>query len=498
MQTRTVNGASTGAGTIELFTKICNCNGIKVCVETAAVVETAVVETAAAPVGTPAADYIERTATGEYVLNFKNIFPGEAAAPDTAAPGTAATTPRANTGALRAILSAFQKRKPNDNVAPIHFECGGAVIDTSSWLAVVLPPRAMDKFPVVSKVNNWLVSGGNYDVIEVFDGTVVTLYKWVGPAGPVWAMASSNGYDVSTLQRAGPLTFAEVFYELVTKLYPGFAAGTGISLQGSRLNFSNLDDQKCYTFGFRHHNFHPLRTDPERVWFIQSADTTGLHPQKTGDQSMYDIVSQPVLTEEQLGTISGVAAATPTIDEFLQFSANTTNPAFIGYYGYILRSRQAQFPDVLLSSAHLNRIRKLVYEKPPRSLQNLVTASNRTAISGMIAFLSGNREQFEAMFPEYVDTFKLYATKIETVVQLIIQLMKGSAPVPATATAAATAATAGATTGADPLLGLAKVLFAHISRHEVGLTGREPASVSIVTDYVMLADYAYLFLTNFS
>ena len=114
-----------------------------------------------------------------------------------------------------------------------------------------------------------------YDIIRVDDGTVVTLYKWNHPQhGSVWGMASNNGYDVSSLYWMGPMTYAEVFYDLALRRYPEFVAQTGMAIartgKSTRLTFTKLDPSFSYTVGFRHHNFHPVVEDPERMWSIQS------------------------------------------------------------------------------------------------------------------------------------------------------------------------------------------------------------------------------------
>jgi hypothetical protein len=154
-------------------------------------------------------------------------------------------------------------------------EFGGLVIDTRTWAIIAAPPLALNPRPVAAVVDARLAAG-DYDVYRVNDGTVVTLYN-CEPAhpchqlGPVWSMATSNGYDVSPLRWMGPLTFAEVFFDLATRLYPAFVAATGARLADGRLAFDRLDPAATYVVGFRHHNFHPLRADSERIWLIQSS-----------------------------------------------------------------------------------------------------------------------------------------------------------------------------------------------------------------------------------
>ena len=46
-----------------------------------------------------------------------------------------------------------------------------------------------------------VIRTGHYNVIQVIDGTVVTIYSWTHPKkGLVWCLASANGFDVSHLK----------------------------------------------------------------------------------------------------------------------------------------------------------------------------------------------------------------------------------------------------------------------------------------------------------
>ena len=124
-----------------------------------------------------------------------------------------------------------------------------------------MSPRAFD--PRLSKKEvdrafaapdeDGVIRTGHYNVIQVIDGTVMTIYSWTHPKKLlVWCLASANGYDVL----GGDETYAEMLFELLAKS-PTFLATT----RG-----------QCYTIGFRHPNFHPMAADPPGVWNIQSVD----------------------------------------------------------------------------------------------------------------------------------------------------------------------------------------------------------------------------------
>ena len=115
--------------------------------------------------------------------------------------------------------------------APLCAECNGAVIDARAWAHLVVPLRAFAPRPLAKEVDRALsipdadgeIRTGHYDIIQVSDGTVVTLYCWTNPAkGPIWCLASSNGYDVSHLKWIGGKTYAEIVHFLLADC-PGFS-----------------------------------------------------------------------------------------------------------------------------------------------------------------------------------------------------------------------------------------------------------------------------------
>ena len=161
--------------------------------------------------------------------------------------------------------------------SPLCAECNGAVIEVRPWTHLAVPPRAFDPRPSKKEVDraftapdaDGVIRTGRYNVIQVIDGTVVTIYSWTHPKKAlVWCLASTNGFDVSHLKWDGDETYAEVLLELLAKS-PTFLAATGLRLRRGllcvddvRLEFQTLERGRCYTIGFRHPNFHPMVADP--------------------------------------------------------------------------------------------------------------------------------------------------------------------------------------------------------------------------------------------
>ena len=99
--------------------------------------------------------------------------------------------------------------------APLCAECNGAVIDARTWIHLVVPPRVFAPHLPVKEIDRTLsapdpngeIRTGHYNIFQVSDGTVVSLYCWDHPTkGPIWCLATGNGYDVSRLKWAGEKT----------------------------------------------------------------------------------------------------------------------------------------------------------------------------------------------------------------------------------------------------------------------------------------------------
>ncbi|MEW8078594.1 MAG: hypothetical protein AB2822_10985 [Candidatus Thiodiazotropha endolucinida] len=333
-------------------------------------------------------------------------------------------------------------------------ECNGAVIDVRTWTHLAVPPRAFDPRPSKKEVDrafaapdaDGVIRTGHYNVIQVIDGTVVTIYSWTHPKkGLVWCLASANGFDVSHLKWGGDETYAEVLFELLAKS-PTFLAATGLRLRRGllcvddvRLDFQTLDRGRCYTIGFRHPNFHPMAADPPGVWNIQSVDLASGVATAAGlpgipRQAAYnreDLVrlvgSQDVrrrgIRVEDLELISRralddakAAIAGKPVPRLLASREWVFNTSF--NYGFILRSRRPEVcPDVLYASPLLHRVRQLIYSRrPPQQVQ-----SARYQYNSLRAFLSpSDRSDFLELFPEFAPCFAMYERFVNNVVDFVI------------------------------------------------------------------------------
>lgn len=406
-------------------------------------------------------------------------------------------------------------------------EFGGLVIDTRTWAIIAAPPLALNPRPVAAVVDARLAAG-DYEVYRVNDGTVVTLYSSEHPQlGRMWSMATSNGYDVSPLRWMGPLTFAEVFFDLATRLYPAFVAAAGARLEGGRLAFDGLDPASTYVIGFRHHNFHPLRADGERMWLIQSGggDAGGALGLPSAAPVPLAALSQVTGTPPvvQPPTVASLAASCANaLEEALALvamaGAGAAAPATAGaspfHYGYILRLRPgaAAAPDhahVLIESPLMARVRRLAYERAPRAVRGGLTADDRFAYAGMQAFLTmGEREMFVGLFPEVAPAFAEYSRFVNGVISEAVHELRLRQREPKSGAAASlggAAASLGGAAAAATITGRAlsrpATLAGHIAAkliayrsQQVEIAAPHRDAESIVRDMIIVPEFAYLFM----
>jgi hypothetical protein len=427
----------------------------------------------------------------------------------------------------RLVLSC--DRKNVQTSLPICSECNGAVVDTKTWRPLAIPPRAFNPRLAAREVDRLLGSGA-FDLIHVDDGTVVTIYRWNHPKyGPIWDLATSNGYGVSTLKWMGSKTYAEVVFE-VASMYPEFIQETKASLVKTadgetRIDFGHLDPGKCYTVGFRHHDFHPMRTDPQRMWQIQSVDLLsgvisyggckGLpgiphqvmgDPVRLADEIRRGGLGRPALEKYAVRETSGrdpnlkvehlIAFGADSLEIARKYIADRKGesakdasrlPAEI-HYGYILRSRNVNITgensDFLIESSLLKKVRQIVYERPPKNVREDVDHKTRLEFNALRSHLTmTEKDTFEALFPQWRSAFRKYDEFIKNVIHMIRHMHRQNALGPSSRDPPLRTATTS----------LASALLAHITSHEP-LAPFNKDTESVIRDWVINPEYTLLFM----
>lgn len=445
---------------------------------------------------------IERGRNGMHLLTLSRLFAEDE--PIQPAPVRGSTV-------CRILLSGSRGRSSRS----IQREFGGLLIDARTWRIIAAPPPAFNLRPAANAVDT-LLAADAYDIIRVDDGTVVTIYCWNHPKnGPTWAMATSNGYDVSALYWMGSLTYAEVFIDLVTRLYPEFTAITGAALDKStgetRLSFKNLDPAFSYTIGFRHHNFHPMISDPERMWLIQAVKSSESMLPVVVPMSLPGIPVQEVYSHETLAMQMGVPTLTLAHIRAVGATSFETAVAHIGgvavaspaylalNYGYILRLRPteilspqaiaavAAFPDhahVLVETPLLTRVRRLIYERAPRAVRDSITSIERHSYNAMRAYLMPEEQRdYLRLFPSWTQRFNEFGKFVGNVIKEAVHTLRQRAHTPPSRDPRPTTMAGH----------IALALVDHICKH-TKLAAPHRDAESIVRDLISVPENAYLFL----
>lgn len=420
----------------------------------------------------------------------------------------------------RIILSCDRRNSRVDS--PLCAECSGAVINAQTWTLLAVPPRAFAPRPSPKEIDRHLAAD-LYDIIQVSDGTVMTLYSWEHPAkGPVWCLATSNGYDVSPFKWMGEKPYAEILHELLAA-NQAFAEETGLRLlrnflcEGdARLDFAGLDPGKCYTVGFRHNNFHPMGADPPGVWNIQAADlATGAPLYGEDSPGLPHIPRQAVFSAAGLRQLLSRPGEEPIcmadLDQISRTALDEAKPVIAGTaprappiapsegihvspfnYGFILRSRDpavtGPLSDILSESPLLRKVRQLVYQRPGRQVRDELDHTNRLEYSGLKAYLTeADRADFIALFPEFKERFALYKQFLDNVIRMVVTLHRQNAMAPNTRTSNGEAPRTRITT-------VAKAMLTHICRFETDFRPFHADAASLVHDFVARPEYALLYL----
>lgn len=344
-------------------------------------------------------------------------------------------------------------------------EYSGIVMDVVTQRPLSIPPPPFNKMTnntSIKLVDKYL-KDELYDIIKIEDGTIITLYSWIHPQnGIMWSMSSNHGYDVSSYKWMGGLTYAEVFYDLVNRLYPSFKELTGMDIiyinhtdeVKTYLTFTNLDTKYCYSMGFRHHNFHPLKLDSEKIWQIQYVDLSTPNPQiiyggkfpsnvlPEHEKYNYSYFSKDIVTKSiiEIKCISSFTNACILINsnhveksiikdnDDSDPEIEEKNPYF--QYGFILRSKDRTqtgiYSDIIIKSLLLKIVETMLY-KYHSDYKLYVNHNNRMEYIAMRAFLktgkddilTSHKQQFIALFPEWSEKFFAFETLISSIVDKI-------------------------------------------------------------------------------
>ena len=157
-------------------------------------------------------------------------------------------------------------------------------------------------------------------------------------------------------------------------------------------------------------------------------------------------------------------------------------------YGFILRSKDpsltGEHSDFLIESPLLKKIRKILYQRPSRSVRADLDHDIRLEYNILRTYLTAvERDDFIALFPHWKEKFSAYEEFISNVVHSIIHRLRQASLGSASREPSTKSSTAV----------VSKALYDHIVRYE-SLNPFNANSQGVVRDYVVLPEYVLLYI----
>lgn len=238
------------------------------------------------------------------------------------------------TGCTKAVLVLTHKKDYEGTRTRIQRETNGAVVLFPEWKLLSLMPSIPATQPSEKELKTGL---SKYEIYPLLDGTIVTYYHYNGE----WIPSTANSANCNNLTWIGECDYAHALAELFAA-HPEF-------------KFGRMKKDRCYTFVFKHSDFHPFSAESPRITFIQSRSLTNLADISRTEDIGVPICAPVNITGEQM--ISKNAAA-------LSLYEKTRNVANI-CYGYILRAKNPDIAcDYIVESTLMTYIRKVAYDLP--------------------------------------------------------------------------------------------------------------------------------------
>lgn len=314
-----------------------------------------------------------------------------------------ATTP------FRVIL--YGKKTGADYKNPMTKECNGLVLEyNQGWKVLAIPPRAFCTNKLSFKKINDLYTAGAYDVYEVLDATILTLYFY----NAEWKVSSTKGYDIGNMNMTSEMTYMQAIQHLMDTKYCLF-------------KFENLNKAFSYTIALRHSKYHIFDETKHLVNRTRSAPREGVD---MNSYIMIMCVSDLCTMSYVAKHVAGLPKQNPLSmrDSGIHVLTNYARSSYAKYekayrlqnfkykplYGYILRSKNKSVPDecsTIYIESELFKVLQIALYKNNEPLQN-------NDINQMITNMSINHEryeQFKILFQQFSHKFE----ELENIINLI-------------------------------------------------------------------------------
>ncbi len=308
------------------------------------------------------------------------------------------------------MLFRSESKYSNKTLTALKQECNGVILERGTWKPLVVPPRTL-RNNIDTKASNKFLYRGLYKIYKAEDGTCVNLYQYNGR----WCISTARGYEMNEVKWEN-MTYRELLSDC---------------LQSYGLTWETFTEQLnpkfCYSFGFRHPNFHKFRnhlSENNKMWFIQSVNL---------DED----------TVNYLWTSTETVAGIPAQEEFnshvesLRDLYQMASSAYRDYvekgeicYGFILRSinfhETIAHSDLLIESSLLIAIRKIWYDNAVNNYCRNYSLDKELVIPLHAYLVPELKQKMDSLFPQYKPTFELFDEVIKTLVQHTITKINGN------------------------------------------------------------------------
>ena len=289
----------------------------------------------------------------------------------------------------------------------VRYQSRGLVLDTIEKKFLAIPPPAFKYLDRIkeSEVRNHY-DNKKYRIVEANDGTNITIYKFNGET----YASSSKSADISNYYWEGNKTFSQMLFEVASRSNPQFLQDTNLKLTDRGILSWNIPEKYSVTIGFRHHNIHPDKSDPEKIWLVKCINRETLI-----DESIPELKS--------LERNKDVTSDFNTLDEIL---SKADRDVVLNHqdkvYGYILQSLDSDIDSVFIPSS-LYKLYQHFFYSVQRNKDDELKHNDRYIYSVMRNVLSDHTNYINTLsrlIPEYgqlVDKINIF---IDTLISRII------------------------------------------------------------------------------
>ncbi len=328
-----------------------------------------------------------------------------------------------------------------DYTQMISYECNGVILDaTNNWKVLAIGNKSMMNSYTVKHLD---ANFSHYDVFEVIDGTIISLYYSDNPLFAGWHIGSHRAYECDNMTWMGSHTYKQVFTESL------------MAQQGDIGTFDELCDKYffrgyTYNLGFQHPEWHPAEKN-HRVWCVGIQDCASVCslPVVGGSVGSEDGVgsSNELITElvKKMGAITlqmpiaksgngGSGGNEVTIHSLIaecQSSYKNFVQSGKKNHGYILRASQKSLDEgkvpmtdavVLIESSLMQYIRKTVYRFHKNSPVSNEYRLNYIALRAVLSAQKAFPDHFPILAPLYNEYKKMMNDVAARVVQCMTNM----------------------------------------------------------------------------